>query len=40
MLKFLNELADNDSALWRETRDRPLSIRAYIQYEARKALKA
>ncbi len=39
MKRWLNELADNDSSLWRVTRTRPISVSAFIQSEARKVLK-
>ncbi len=39
LIEFLNLLADNDSALWREVRTRPISVSAYIQHETRKVLR-
>lgn len=42
MKTFLNELANNDSYIWRRIRDRskpPISISAFIQVECRKAIR-
>jgi hypothetical protein len=38
--KFLNDLADNDSYIWRTIRTRPVSISAYLQSLAREVIKS
>src|SRR5688572_13120618 len=39
LIGFLNELADNDSELWKRVRREPVSVSALIQNEVKKALR-